>query len=244
MKDKIKTIIIDDEPDGRALVKLMVEQHCPELSIAAVCDSAAAGILAIKDHQPDLVFLDIEMPGMNGFAMLESFGTLDFEVVFITSYDQYAIKAFRVDALDYLLKPLDENELIAAAHKCSVRVQKNRSEQLVSKNPGGVKQLVLPVRDGYSFVNISTIIRLQADGNYTHVYLQDGTKHMVTKTLKEFEQNLSPYQFARVHKSHLINLNFIKRYIRGEGGIVVMSDNSEVEVSRRNKESFLALFSL
>lgn len=244
MKDKIKSIIIDDEPDGRALLKLMVEQYCPGLSVLAICDSAMSGIQAIEEHKPDLVFLDIEMPGMNGFAMLESLGSVNFEVIFVTSYDQYAIKAFRVNALDYLLKPLDEKELVSAVDRCATQVQKNKTVPLISSVPNSAKRLVLPVRDGYFFVNVINIIRLEADGNYTQIFLQDGSKHVVAKTLKDFEQNLVEYQFIRVHKSHLINLNFVKRYIRGEGGIVVMSDNSEIEVSRRSKEAFLALFNL
>ncbi|MCU0429273.1 MAG: LytTR family DNA-binding domain-containing protein [Cytophagaceae bacterium] len=241
---KIRALVIDDEPDGRSLLGWMLEKYCPQVTVLTTCASAQEGILAVKEWNPDLVFLDIEMPGMNGFAMLEALGTISFEVIFVTSYDQYAIKAFRYKALDYLLKPIDESELTSAVERCVQSIQKEQQARSASNATVKNQQLVLPAKDGYIFVDIASVLRCEADGNYTKVYLEDGSKHVVAKTLKEFDTHLSGLRFARVHKSHLINLTHIKKYIKGEGGIVVMNDNSEIEVSRRSKESFLSMFQL
>ncbi len=249
MKDTLKAILVDDEPDGRSLLRSLLEQYCPIIDIITECDSAFSGITAIQNSQPDVIFLDIQMPLMNGFSMLEKLGTIDFEIIFITSYDQYALRAFKYNALDYLLKPVDEKELIEAVDKCAVRCLSKKAEQ---KNTfvhnytalSSSHQAILPVREGYMFVRVSDIVRCEADGNYTQVFMQNGDKYLVSKTLKEFEGQLVNLNFVRVHKSHLVNLQYIRKYIRGEGGTLVMTDHSEIEVSRRSKEAFLAIFNL
>ncbi len=249
MKD-IKAVIIDDEQDGRSVLNTLITKNCSWIKVVALCDSASSGQKAIESFKPDLVFLDIEMPFGNGFSMLEKFTTIDFEVIFVTAYSHYAIKAIKFSALDYIMKPIDEKELVAAINKFSQQTSKMNNERvsLFMKNiktdvSGGFKQIALPTREGYIFVSLDDIIRCEGDGNYTAFIFLNGEKVLVSKTLKEFESTLSDFNFVRVHKSHLINLKHVKKYIRGEGGTVFMVDNSEIEVSRRNKEDFLKLFS-
>ncbi len=250
MKEIIKVILIDDEQDGRLVLKALLNIHCPMAKIMALCKSAEEGINAIAEYKPDLIFLDVEMPKTNGFAMLEKIPTIDFDIVFVTAYDHYALNAIKFSALDYLVKPVDEEELKLAVEKCLKNKEKQdnrRTSFFLEHHKTDTQlfsQMVLPVRDGYIFVEIDDIVRFEGDGNYTHVVFKNGDKQLVAKTLKEFETNLGQHSFARVHKSHLVNLKYIRKYTRGDGGTLLMSDNSEIEVSRRNKETFLNLFNL
>jgi two-component system LytT family response regulator len=247
--EKIKVIIIDDEQDGRSVLDTLIKENCPTLKVLALCDSARSGLAAIRNHKPDLVFLDVEMPAGNGFSLLEELEEIDFEVIFVTAHSHYAIKAIKFSALDYLLKPIDKKELIRAINKFSngPAITSNERASLFVKNLrndiGSLRQMALPTREGYVFVNIDEIVRCEGDRNYTSFIFMNGQKIVSSKTLKEFEITLSDFNFVRVHKSHLINLKHVKKYIRGEGGTLLMADNSEIEVSRRNKEDFLRLFS-
>lgn len=251
MNKQIKAIIIDDEQDGRSVLMTLIKMYCPQIEIIGECSSGEQGLEMINELSPELVFLDIDMPGMNGFSLLKKIKEITFEVIFVTAHHHYALKAIKHSALDYLLKPVDKTELIQAIDKFSKidngKVNERMSFLLEneSKENTELSQIILNVREGYIFTDIHDIIRCEADGNYTLVYLKNGDKQLACKTLKEFENILSTNNFWRIHKSHLINLKYLKKYVKGDGGgNVVMSDNSEIEVSRRNKDAFLKQFNL
>jgi two-component system LytT family response regulator len=246
--NKIRTVIVDDERNGREVLLALLEKFCINVEVVGTADSAESAILLIKDLKPQLVFLDINMPGLSGFEMLEKLAPINFEVIFVTAHDAYALKAFKFSAIDYVLKPIDLDDLQKAVEKVEGKLLgKQESGQGKYKelfhnmrniqNP--FDKLGLATRDGLIFVKISEIVRLESDVNYTWFFLVNGEKILASKTLKEFEEMLEEYNFYRVHKSHLINLAHLQRYIKGEGGSVVMSDGSEVDVSRRNKEGLM-----
>jgi two-component system, LytTR family, response regulator len=243
----ITAILIDDEKHCRETLSIQLEKFCPEVHLLAQCNSAAQGLQAIKQHQPDVVFLDVEMPQMNGFDMLQQINSINFEVIFTTGYDSYAIKAIRFSALDYLLKPIDKDELKKAVAKISQKTEHNLNEQLeillekLDNKPVSLQKIALPTLEGFEMVPIENILHCQSDSNYTHIMLKSSKKILVSRTLKEIEELLEGHNFLRIHHSHLINLNEITRYIRGEGGYVIMSDNSSIPVSRSRKEALLKI---
>jgi two-component system LytT family response regulator len=245
----IKIIIIDDEPRGRSTLQQMLAQYS-DLEVVSTAASAEEGIAEIKKWSPDLIFLDIEMPFQTGFDMLEQMHPIDFEVVFVTAFDQYAIKAFKYNAVDYLLKPVDWDELERVLDK--VRAQRlskpgapaRQFEEVLHKLRNlhtNFDKLALPTSDGLIFIQISDIIRLQSDSNYTQFYLVGNEKILVTRTLGEYDELLKDHNFCRVHHSHLINLAQIKRYVKNDGGYALMTDDSKVEISRRKKDEFLQM---
>jgi two-component system LytT family response regulator len=251
MNNKIKAIIIDDEPDGRTVLHSLIKIYCPQIDVLGQSCSGEEGLSMIQDLNPELVFLDIDMPGMNGFSLLKRLKEITFEVIFVTAHHHYALKAIKHSALDYLLKPVDKTELIEAVEKFIKLNKENVNERMSfllkneSKDASEITQIILNVREGYIFTDIEDIIRCEADGNYTMVHLKNGTRQLASKTLKEFEHILGQNNFWRIHKSHLINLKHLKKYVKGDGGgNVVMTDNSEIEVSRRNKDAFLKQFNL
>jgi two-component system LytT family response regulator len=251
MNKKIKAIIIDDEPDGRTVLRTLIKMYCPQVDIIGESSSGEQGLSMIEELNPALVFLDIDMPGMNGFSLLKRLKEITFEVIFVTAHHHYALKAIKHSALDYLLKPVDKTELIQAIEKFENSEQYTVNERMSfllkndTKEGGELKQIILNVREGYIFADIDDILRCEADGNYTQVFFKNGEKQLACKTLKEFENILSPNNFWRIHKSHLINLKYLKKYVKGDGGgNVVMTDSSEIEVSRRNKDAFLKQFNL
>lgn len=242
----IKAIIVDDEPYAcQALVSLL-EKYCSEVTVAALCHNPKEAVTIIRECQPDLVFMDIEMPYMNGFELLEKLNPIHFEIIFTTSYDQYAIKAIRFSALDYLLKPVDGKELQAAMQKFIKRSAGAQLPQqldiLLAKllHPASMtNRIALPTLEGLQLVPVDTIIFCTSSSNYTILTLKDNQKITISRTLKEIEEMLEDHYFLRVHHSHLVNLNEIRKYIRGEGGNLVMSDGSLVDVSRAKKEVLL-----
>lgn len=244
----IRTIIIEDEPVSREMLTLMLQRHKNDIEIIDTCSNPTDGIASIAKHQPDLIFLDIQMPKMNGFDMLKKIPSINFEVIFTTAFDQYAINAIRISALDYLLKPVDDDDLVAAIDKCRERIQskkpgsqfENLFNNLLNKNPLD-KTLALAASDGISFVKMSDILRVEANGRYAKFYLLNKQTILVSKTLGDFEEILSANQFFRIHDSSIINLNHVKKYIRGDGGTVVLSDDTELDVARRRKEDFMKL---
>jgi len=249
MNEKIKAIIIDDEKDGRTVLSTLIKLYCPQVEIIGESSSGEQGLRMIEELNPALVFLDIDMPGMNGFSLLKKLKEINFEVIFVTAHHHYALKAIKHSALDYLLKPVDKTELIEAIGKFKISSSVNERMAYLLENEtkdlSELKQIILNVREGYVFSEINEIVRCEADGNYTTVFFKNGDKQVASKTLKEFENLLSEHNFWRIHKSHLINLKYLKKYIKGEGGgNVVMTDNSEIEVSRRNKDAFLKKFNL
>lgn len=247
----IKAIVVDDELGARESLSKMIEKYCKNIEIVAKADSAKAAYTAINDLNPDLVFLDIEMPNGNAFDLLEKFKEINFDIIFTTAYDHYAIKAIKFSAIDYILKPIDSEELIQAVarleNKKGVKTTLNTQfKALLSnvKQNNKLKKVGIPDGEGLIFINLTDIIRCDSDGNYTYFILTTGKKIIASRTLGEYENMFADENFFRVHRSHLINLEHVKKYIKGEGGYVVMSDNSQVEVSRRNKIDFLEKLSL
>ena len=245
----IKAITIDDEGHCLEMLNLLLEEFCPDVQLLEECRSAKKGLEAIKKYGPDLVFLDIAMPVMNGFELLEQFSTLPFAVIFTTGYDQYAIKAFRFSALDYLLKPIDKDELITAVTRVKERLQLPLPEQLqmLLKQVQGKAQhftkIAIPTSEGFELVPADQVVRCEAHDNYTHLFLKDRSKLVACRTLKDMEEQLQHFSFfLRVHHSHIANLNEIIKYVRGEGGYLVMSDGATVNVSRSHKEALMQRF--
>lgn len=244
----IRAIIIEDETLSQEMLTLLLQRHKADVEIIDTCSNPTDGIESIAKHQPELVFLDIQMPKMNGFDMLKKISNINFEVIFTTAFDQYAIDAIRTSALDYLLKPIDDEDLTAAIEKCKERMVEKKTKRqfenlfnnLTNKNPLD-KTLALSASDGISFVKMSDILRVEANGRYAKFYLLNKETILVSKTLGDFEDILSANQFFRIHDSSIINLNHVKKYIRGDGGTVLLSDNTEHDVARRRKEEFVKL---
>jgi len=242
----IKTLLVDDENGSREALAMLLEKHCPIIEIVAKADSMITALTAIQKYEPELVFLDIEMPNGGGFDLLEKIKDIDFDVVFITAYDHYAIKAIKFSAVDYLLKPVDAEDLIQAVKRVEEkRLNKktlvDKYQVLLSnvKPETKLKKVAIPDGDGLVFISLTDIIRCDSDGNYTYFILNNGKKIMSSRTLGEYEEMFEGENFFRVHRSHLVNLDHVKKYIKGEGGYVVLSDNSQVEGSRRKKIEFL-----
>lgn len=243
----IKTIIIDDETRGRDTLKNLLHKYCDEVQLSGEAGSVLDGFKLINDEAPDLVFLDIEMPGHNGFDLLEMFKSIPFKVIFTTAYDKYAIKAIKYSALDYLLKPIDIDELKSAVSRVdntSKRDMKQANYEVLFNNiksENKRKKVAIPDLEGLVFIYLDEIVRCESDGNYTYIYLLSKKKITASRTLRDFEELFSEESFFRVHRSHLINLEHLKKYIKGEGGFAVMADDSRVEVSRRKKTEFLEI---
>ncbi len=243
----IKAILVDDETLSRKALSILLHKHCPEVKVLAECPSALEGIKAIEAHQPEVVFLDVEMPLMNGFEMLQQLDKIFFQVIFTTGYDAYAIKAIKFSALDYLLKPIEKEELKRAVAKIHpspppMAQQLDILLQQLGSRSVALQKIALPTLDGFKLVPLESIIRCESEGNYTHVFLKKGERLLVSRQLKEMEDLLEGHSFLRVHHSHVVNLNEITQYVRGEGGWVVMSDNTSVNVSRSRKEALLNVF--
>ena len=242
----IRSIIIDDEVHCLDTLSILLSDYCPEVQIMEKCLSAKQGLTAADQHQPELIFLDIEMPVMNGFEFLEQFKEIPFAIIFTTSYDQYAIKAIRFSALDYLLKPVDPKELIAAVRKVQTQKHLPVPEQFqmlmnqVKHIEAGFNKIAVPTAEGFELIPADQLLRCEADDNYTHLFLKEKKKITACRTLKEMEEQLQDFSsFIRVHHSYLVNLNEVTRYVRGEGGYLVMSDGSTVNVSRSRKDALM-----
>src|SRR6476620_4980648 len=241
----IKAIIIDDEMHCRKTLSILLKEYCPDVQLIEQCENGESGVESIKKLKPDLVFLDIEMPRMNGFEILEQFPEIPFTVIFTTGYDQYAIKAFRFSALDYLLKPIDHEELKKAVEKVEKSISPPLTQQLeillhkINHQAPSINKIALPTMDGLQMMPVDSIISCASDRNYTSILLKDNRKIVVSKILKELEEMLEEYSFLRVHHSYIVNLNEISKYVKGEGGYLVMSDGSSVDVSRSRKEILL-----
>ncbi len=241
----IKAIIVDDEHHCISrLSNLLKQYHAGEVKLSAAVLSVKEGIKAIKEHQPDLVFLDVQIHDRTGFDLLRECGAIDFKVIFTTAYDKFAIQAIKFSAIGYLLKPIDEEELREALNKLKeisveqtglmAGIIENNLKQQVKK-----KRITVPSGNELLFLNIDEIIRCHSDINYTTIFKNDKQKIVVAKTLKEFEELLGDQGFFRVHNSDLINLSYIKSYNKGKGGSVLLTDGTELEVSTRRKDDFL-----
>jgi two-component system LytT family response regulator len=239
----IRAIIIDDELESRNTILNILDNFCDNVSVVAQAENVSEGIIAIEKEKPDVIFLDIQMPDGSGFDLLEKTMNIGFQVIFITAYDQFALKAIKFSALDYILKPVGPQQLIDAVNKIkapetNINLITHKIQTLL-RNKNGFERITLPTFEGFRFINIKDIIRCESDNNYTNFYLNSGEKILVTKTLKEYDDILSGMDFVRVHQSHLINIKFVDRYIKGDGGTLIMADSSQVDVSRRRKDDFL-----
>ena len=229
-----------------------LKTYCPEIDIIAACRTPGEGIQNIKALGPDIVFLDIEMPGMNAFELLQALPDINFDIVFVTAYDQFALKAFDFNAVDYLLKPVRKQKLVAAVQKVmdqqQKRLDKTGLEALIQnihvQRRTGLEQIALPTNDGFTMVHVNDITYLEADSNYTWVHVSDQKKWLIAKTLKEVEELLQFSQYFRIHKSYLVNLNHVARYIRGQGGTLVMKDGAHIPVARTQKSDLMQLLHL
>src|SRR4030095_5647603 len=241
----ITATIVDDEPYSCESLATLLERYCTDVKVLDICYSATSALKSINEQKPQLLFLDIEMPHMNGFELLEKLPDIDFELVFTTSYDQYAIKAFRFSALDYLLKPIDQDDLRKAVQKAvnsTSHVSPQQIKVLLEKinHPALViNKIAMPTLEGLQMLLVESIIHCDADRNYTIINAKNKQKIVASKTLKEIEELLEDYPFIRVHHSHVVNLNEIERYVKGEGGYLLMSNGANIDVSRSRKEYLL-----
>lgn len=240
----LKTLIIDDEKDARDAMEVLLQKFVTGVEVIGQAVGVKDGIEKIKELNPDLVFLDINMEDGTGFDLLDQLDQFDFSLVFVTAFNQYAIKAFKYAAFDYLLKPVDLQELRKCVDRLSstrILPSSDRINQLkTAKQKGKISKLTLPNLGGFDVVYISDIIRCEGQKNYTTFHMKDGNKIVVSQTLKEYEMMLKDYGFLRVFQSHVINLNCIQKYIKGRGGMVVMEDESNIPVSREKKDELLA----
>ena len=245
----IRTLVIDDEVKARETIIDMLNLFCKDIDVIGEASSVSTGFEMINHHNPDLILLDIKMTDGSGFDLLKKFERIGFYVIFITAFEEFAIEAFKFSAIDYLLKPIDPDELTDSVSNVKERLQKDNYslqlgtffENLESSN-GKTKKLVLKTSDSIHVVSLNEIIRCQSDKNYTHFYTISNGKIVVSKTLKEYEELLTDFGFLRAHQSHLINLNFIKRFDKSDGGVLVMKDNSKVPVSFRKREELMKFF--
>lgn len=238
----IKAIIVDDEKHSVATLAWKIENFCPEIKLVAQFTDSSEALSYIRDNQPELLFLDIEMPRLNGFELLDELGdAINFEVIFITAYDEFGIKAVKANALDYLLKPVQNQELKASIEK--YKQKKLNEPDRESGNITNIKtnRIALATKESIEFVDPQEIISCSSDSNYTMIYLDGDRKKLISKTLKEVEQWLSPYGFFRTHHSHLVNVSHIKEYVRADGGYLLLSNNKEIPVSRNRKEDLLKM---
>jgi two-component system, LytTR family, response regulator len=244
---KLKVMLVDDELSSLQNLHHKLTEFCPDVEVVAQTQKPEEAIELLRKHQPDLLFLDIEMPRMNGFRMLQELGEYDFEIIFTTAYNHYAIDAIRISAFDYLTKPIAIKDLQDAVERMAnshLGKTKEKIEVLTTamNNPKSQKEkMAIPTVDGIELVPIETIIHLESSSSYTKIYFTDERMQLVAKSLGEYEGILKDYRFFRIHHSHLINLQFVKRFIRGEGGQVVLTNGATLDISRRKKEEFLKL---
>jgi len=246
MSTKLKTVIIDDEKDAVDFISSIIGEYCPGLNVVGKAYDVKEGIETIRELKPDLVFLDVEMPHGTGFDLLTHFPEKDFEVVFITAFNHYAIKAIKFSAVDYILKPININEFIEAVSKVMqkrsssmFRGNENIKALLENLKTGVPSRLAIPTSDGMEYLNPKDIIRIEADRSYSWFFITGNRKILVSKNLKEFQDLLSDRHFFRPHNSYLINLRYVKKYVRKEGGYIEMQDGSEIPISRNRKDLFL-----
>ncbi len=244
----IKAILIDDEKNALEVLEWQIKNYCPDVTIAAICTNADEAVIAIIQQKPQLIFLDIEMPVKNGFEVLNAFKEPTFDVIFTTAYNQFAIKAFKYAAFDYLLKPIDAEDLKASIERFKNKKTPTVNEQLKvlmeqMNKTNNTGKIALNTADGLQFVNAEQIIRCESLSNYTKIFLTTNQKITIAKTLKEVEETLLGYNFYRIHNSHLINISHIQKFVKADGGYVLMTDGEHITVARNRKEGFIEKFS-
>jgi two-component system, LytTR family, response regulator len=242
----IRTVLVDDETDNLRILQRLLETYCSDISIVGTAEGVESALKLIRTTKPDLAFLDIEMIQGNAFDLLNQLLPLDFQVIFVTAFDEYALRAFKYSAVDYLLKPVDVDELRRAVDKVTARsgekVDLSQIKTLL-ENVNAIQisqqKMALPTLTGLNFVTISDIIRLESQGHYTRIFLRNGVQLMTMRDVKEYEELLPQAIFYRVHNSHIINLQKIEKYQKGRGGYVIMEDGSSIEVASRRRQDFL-----
>ncbi len=247
----LKAVIVEDEKNSQELLKELITEYCEGIEVVDIAGNVAEGLEALDAKQPDVLFLDIELPDGDGFQVLEKTTYKNFDVIFTTAYDQYAMRAFKFSATDYLLKPVDIDELEDAVARVREKHEQGEAQpeqqsakldaliQNLRNMTQPLKRIVLPTSNGFTVVNPENIIRCESDRNYTFIFLTDGRKILVSRTIKEYDEMLSDYNFFRIHQSHLINLSYLKNYTRGRGGYVELTDGTVLDVSARRKSEFL-----
>jgi two-component system, LytTR family, response regulator len=247
MKRKLITVIIDDEPDAVDFISSISAEYCPDLEVCGKANNVKEGVALINEIKPDLVFLDVEMPNGSGFELLKYFPGKTFDVVFITAFNHYAIQAIKFSAVDYILKPININEFIESVKRVVIKrssglLAGNENFEVLLENLRTVHptRLVIPTSDGREYLNPKDIIRIEADRSYSWFYIAGRHKILVSRHLKEFQDLLNDRNFFRPHNSHLINLDFVKKFIRHDGGYIEMTDGSQIPISRNRKDLFLA----
>ncbi len=244
---KVAAVIIDDEENNCRNLSELLQKYCSKVEITGMANSAIDGYKLIQEKKPSLVFLDIQMPGGSGFDLLERLKPVPFEVIFVTAYDQYAIRAIRLCAIDYLLKPIDLLDLQAAVDRAINKIRKKLPNQALenmlanARSENKDETIALPSVERLLFVNLSEIVRCLGENNYTTVFLSNGESVLVSKTLKEYEELLKLNGFLRIHQSHLVNLNYVRSYEKQDGGYLKMADGASVSISRQRKQEVLEL---
>ena len=247
--EKLKCIIVDDELDSRNILATYLNKYVKQIEIQASCENIQEAKTAIDSLKPDLVFLDIEMPFGNGFDLIEKFENIDFEIIFITAFSQYAIQAFNLSAVHYILKPIDIDELVVAVDKARAKIENKTNldqTKILLENLNNLgqdsKKVVLPMIDGFEVVRVGEILYCQAEDNFTCFHFTSGKKALICRNLKFYENALNDLGFCRIHRSTLVNLQFVKKYIKGKGGSVILENQKELQVSNSKKQEFLNKF--
>ncbi len=244
----IKTILVDDEKSNPNILSEILKKYCPAVSVCATCNDIMEAELLIEKWNPQLIFLDIQMPNGSGFDLLDKIKRTHIEVIFVTAYNNFLLKAIRYSALDYIMKPVSISEVAEAVTRAGERLTNKSAmhqlELLLSNIQGPVQsqKIAIPNMGGLTFVSMTDIVRLEAKGAYTEIFINDGKTYLVSRNLKEYENMLPETMFSRVHNTHIVNLQFIKRYQRGNGGTIEMENGAEIEVAVRRREAFLARF--
>lgn len=246
--DMLAAIIIEDEKKSRENLHGMLEIYCPNVKVVGQADGVKAGIEVIEKNKPDIVFLDIQMPDGSGFKLLEQLNAINFEIIFTTAFDQYAIKAIKYSALDYLLKPIDPEDLVGSVKKVEQKVSQKKANESIQVLLENIKsrseepeKIILSTAKKIHVVKVDDIVRCESDNYYTTFFFTNGKTMLISKTLKENEDLLSSHNFIRPHKSHLVNVKYIKSFLKRDGGYIRMTDGSEVPVSRRKKEKIIEI---
>ncbi len=246
----VKAILIDDELASLRNLEQKIAEFCKEIVVTGTFVNPEEAIPFIQSNKPDVIFLDIEMPKMNGFRMLEELGNYDAEIIFTTAYHHYAVDALRISAFDYLVKPVAIEELENAVKRLVTKKSLNTQERLhvlratIANGKSQENKIAVPLADGLEFIEIKNIVRIESSSSYSRIFLTNGQSLLVTKLLKDFEEILAPYHFYRVHNSHLINLNYVKKYLRGVGGQVLLENGEMIDVARRKKDEFIHLMNM
>lgn len=242
----IKAVIVEDEINGLNNLKNMLNKHCDDVSVVGEAGSVAEGVELLSDSNTDVdvAFLDINLPDGEVFQLLNKLDKIDFDIIFVTAYAEYAIKACEYSSIGYILKPIDPDALVEAVARISPKESSRADKRLeifqsYVNNPNAFSKMAISALDGIYFVNIRDILRFEAEDNYTHIFLQSGERITASKTIKAYEDMLTPFNFYRVHKRHVINLNYMRKFVKGDGGYLIMDDDIRIEVSRRRRPAFM-----